>query len=232
MMNKVIALFLLMISLNVNAYDVLYKKGDSITVNLSYVEPNYISVEGDIITSITAIDKNIQSESTTAGGIVVVLNNPSDFTFIIQTKNGLAIPIQYIYSEESQSSAYVNIIPDMIKKTKKPQSWEKGNSYENELVNIALTMINKPQSFNYQKATPNTSHKFKIEGLKIRPELVAVGNTIYIVKYSIKNSTKEMQTLNENMFKVNKLRAIFFDKANLILNKDETINMYHIIAID
>lgn len=233
MRDKVIALFLLIISLNVNAYDVLYKKGDSLSLNLSYVQPNYISVDGDIITSVTAIGNSLLSESTTNGGIVVVLNDPNDFTFMIQTKNGLVIPIQYIQTEEAQSSAaYINIIPDMIKKAKKPKKWEKGNSYENELVNIALTMINKPQSFTFQKATQNTSHKFKLDGLKIKPELVAVGHTVYIVKYNIKNTSKEMRTLSENMFKVDKLKAIFFDQANLILNKDETINMYQIIATE
>lgn len=232
MRDKVLALFLLIISLNVSAHDVLYKKGSSLSLNLSYLQPNYISVDGDIITSVTAIGNSLLSESTTAGGIVVVLNDPSDFTFMIQTKKGLVIPIQYVYSEHTQKSAYINIIPDLIKKTKKPQKWEKGNSYENELVNVALTMINKPQSFTFQKATPNTSHKFKIEGLKIKPELVAIGNSIYVVKYQIKNTSKEMQTLSENMFKVDKLKAIFFDQANLILNKDETINMYQIIATE
>jgi type-F conjugative transfer system secretin TraK len=229
-MNRILIFFLLIISLNVNAQDVIYKTGQTISLEFSYLHPNYLSVDGDIITSVSSVNNNLMSESTSGGGVVVVLRNPHEFTFIVQTKNGLVIPIQSV-STDGQGT-YSKIIPDQIKKSKKPKKWEKGNSYENELINIAIEMINNPSTFTSQRPTSNTSHKFNIDGLNIKPQSIYVGNTVYIVKYQIKNRSKEDITIDETMFKVDRLKAIFFDNSNLNLNKNDVINMYQIIATE
>ncbi|MFQ1018108.1 type-F conjugative transfer system secretin TraK [Gilliamella sp. BG7] len=229
-MSRILVFFLLIISLNVNAQDVIYKTGQTVNLEFSYVQPNYLSVDGDVITSVSSVNNSLTSESTSGGGVVIVLRNPYEFTFIVQTKNGLVIPVQST-STDGQGT-YSRIIPDEIKKAKKPKKWEKGNSYENELINIAVEMINNPRIFTSQRATNNTSHKFKIEGLKIKPQSVYVGNAVYIVKYQIKNIAKEEKLIDETMFKVDKLRAIFFDNSNLNLKTNDIINMYQIIAME
>lgn len=228
-MKKILIFFLLITSLNANAQDVIYKKGETVSLNFSYLHPNYLSVDGDVITNISSINNNLMSESAN-GGVVIVLSNPQEFTFIIQTKNGLVIPIHSTSTDGL--GTYSRIIPDQLKKAKKPQKWEKGNSYENELINIAIEMINNPSSFTSQKATSNTSHKFNIQGLRASPRSVYMGNKVYIVKYEIKNISKEEKMIDESMFKVDRLRAIFFDRSNLTLSKDSTINMYQIIATE
>lgn len=229
-MKRIVVFFVLIISLSVNAQDVIYRTGQTVALDFSYIHPNYLAVDGDIITSVSSINNNLISESTNGGGVVIVLRNPDEFTFIIQTKNGLVIPVQSTPTVEK--GTYNRIIPEEIKKAKKPKKWEKGNSYENELVGIAIEMINNPSSFTPQKPTSKTSYNFKIDGLKIKPQSIYVGSALYLVKYQIKNTSEDEKLISEGMFKIDNLRAIFFDNSNLKLNKNEIINMYQIIAME
>lgn len=229
-MKKIVVFFILIISLNTNAQDIIYKTGQSIYLDFSYTHPNYLSVDGDVITSVSSINNSLISESTNSGGVIIVLRNPQEFTFIVQTKNGLVIPIQSKPTDEN--GTYNRIIPEEIKKTTKPKKWEKGNSYEDELINIATEMINNPNSFTPQRPTSKTSYNFKIDGLKIKPQSIYVGSNIYLVKYQIKNTSQYQKLINEEMFKVDNLKAIFFDSSSLNLSKNDIINMYQIIAME
>lgn len=214
----------LLISFLSQAKDINYVEGKTISLMLSYVNPNYIEVNGDIIQTLNYTGDNITSSDTTTGGMVIIVNNPfAPFTFFIQTKKGLVIPVEVNLNDSL--GTYYSIVSEKIKKSPEPKKWEKSNNYESDIVDIATGILSNSPEFTGQKA-PKSTPKIEIKDLDVNAKEIFVGNKYIITKYTAKNTSSNTKSINEKMFKGINVRAVFFDKTDLELEPESEINVF------
>lgn len=232
-MNKKIAIILaLFVSFFANSKEIVYTTGKTIKLDLSIINPNYFEIDGDIITKIVSVNNKITANGTTGGGSIVIINEPSPFTFLIETQKGLIIPVESIASYDS-SGEFIKIIPNEIKKSVEAKKWEnKGGSYESNLINIAKGILSGSSDFESQKATKNNTPEINIAGMSINGKSIYQGLNSYIIQYEVKNISLFDKVLDERMINIPKLKAVFFDKTDLTLKPKDTINLYVVVNVE
>lgn len=226
---SIILLLSLLFPLMATAKTVHYQEGKRMQLALSTSNPNFIHIDGDIITKIDFLDKIMSFTGTNSGGAIIVINDSKPFTFFIQTQKGLTIPIQ-TNAAESQGF-YYQILPDAIKANPVVQKWEKPRALETNLVELAKSILNHSTEM-IGEQPKGALPKFTIDSLRVTPKEMFVGNKVNVVRYEIKNIAKYPQKINENPFKINGIKALFFNNNNLTIAAKQSLDIYLMLAVE
>lgn len=83
---SIILLLSLLFPLMATAKTVHYQEGKRMQLALSTSNPNFIHIDGDIITKIDFLDKIMSFTGTNSGGAIIVINDSKPFTFLFKPK--------------------------------------------------------------------------------------------------------------------------------------------------
>lgn len=111
------------------------------------------------------------------------------------------------------------------------QKWEKPRALETNLVELAKSILNHSTAM-IGEQPKGALPKFTIDSLRVTPKEMFVGNKVNVVRYEIKNIAKYPQKINENPFKVNGIKALFFNNNNLTIAAKQSLDIYLMLAVE
>jgi len=208
---------------------VAYKNGQRIKLDVSKTNPNFVKVDGDIITRIDFLDREMSFTGTDGGGAIIVINNPEPFTFFIQTKKGLTIPV--VANAIENQGFYYEIIPSVINASPVPVKWEKSNYFETRLIDVAKLILSNSQELISEKPKGELP-KFNLNQLRVVPKAMFVGNKLNVVHYQINNTSHRSQTISEHDFEGNSVKAVFFNTSDLTIPPKKSLDAYLILGLE